>query len=168
MTRTSMPVVLMLLLLNLPSARAAPNTYWYVNGGLASLRMNLPDAKTPGMMALLTVEYKIVRDTCVIMMGLAVLEGAEYGKPVRNGRSSRSSDLMTISIDGRTWRDRPVVVQYTNGFEAGIGVSSDLVSALRTASSVRVQQLPDTPTFEFPLEGADSAIGRASDGCARR
>lgn len=165
MTRTSIPVVLMLLLLILPSARAAPSTYWYVNGGLAALRMDLPDAKISGTTATLTVEYKMVRDTCVIIVGLAVLEGVTYGKPVRHGRSS---DLMTISIDGRTWRDRPVVVQYTNGFEAGTGVSSELISALRTASSARVQQLPDTPTFELSLDGADSAIGRASGGCARK
>jgi hypothetical protein len=165
MTKTSMPVVLMLLLLMLPSARAAPSAYWHVNGGLAYSTMDLPDAKIPGTTVTLTIEYALVGDTCVITVGVALLEGAKYGTPVRHGRVS---DLMTISVGGRTWRDRPMVVQYNNGFEAGIRVSSELISALRTGNSVRVQQIADSPTFEFSLDGADSVIGRASGMCARR
>jgi hypothetical protein len=159
-------VALSISMLLAPSVLSGqPESYWRVQSGLAYATLEFPNAKTPGAIATLTIEYLPVAGSCRVTLGLAIMKGPKLGTALSNGRASGT---MTASVVGsKTWTDRPVVVKYSNGVESGIPAPEDLLAAMRVAKFIRVQAISGTPTFEFSLVGAAAAMQRASAICKR-
>jgi hypothetical protein len=147
------------LLLPSVALSQAPRSYWSVRNEVAHTTMEYPAAKDPNATATLTVEFASIGNVCRPMVGIALLSGSAYGTRGSNGLASGQ---MTISVPGfGSWSARPMVVKYSNGVEAGIPVSDATIKALRSGKVVRINMLPDAPTFEFSLFGASSAFDRA-------
>jgi hypothetical protein len=137
-------------------------SYWLMRNEVAYTFQVFPEAKKPGATATLTVDFSSADGRCFPMFGLAVLEGSKFGSP---GPHGMASGKMTVTVPGSgAWSDRPLVVKYSNGFEAAMPASAALLQALRVGDVVRIAPLPGSPTFEFSLFGASAALERAKRG----
>jgi hypothetical protein len=157
------------LLAHVPANAESGRSYWSVRNEVAHTTMQYPAAKDPNATATLTVEFATVGNACRPMVGVAVLSGAAYGSRESHGMASGK---MSVVVPGHgTWSERPMVVKYSNGIEAGMPAAADLVRALRAGKVVRITMLSGTATFEFALFGASAAFDRAkqsSRACANR
>ena len=166
LSATSIRVALSIsALIGTPVLSAQPKSYWHVESGIAYAAVEFPNAKTSGTTGTLTVEHLLVAGSCRVTIGLALMKGTKFGTPLSNGRASSK---MTVSVVGsKEWSERPIIVKYSNGFEAGIPAPKDLLAAMRVGKIIRIQTISDTPTFEFSLVGAAEAMQQAAAVCRR-
>jgi hypothetical protein len=133
---------------------------------IASLTLDHVSHKDPNVIAVLTVGFGR-KNVCHAEIGTALLSNG-YGHPIRRVDASKT-DLMVMRIDSNSeWQVHPFLMKYDNGWEALFNATDALLAQLRSGSLAYSRIIPEAPTIEFPLAGADSAIGEAQATCLSR
>lgn len=134
---------------------------------VASLTLDHVNQGNLNMLAVFNVGFA-AKTHCHGEIGTALLSGAGYGRPVGRVDPSKT-DVMAVRVDSNSeWAVHPFIVKYQNGWEALFNAPDPLLAQLQSGSTAYSRIAPNTPTIEFPLAGAASAIDEARTTCLAR
>jgi hypothetical protein len=134
---------------------------------VASLMLDHINQNNPNIIAVFNVGFA-AKTHCQGEIGTALLSGAGYGQPVGRVDPSKT-DIMVMRVDSNSeWAVHPFIVKYQNGWEALFNATDVLLAQLQLGSVAYSRIVPDSPTIEFPLAGAASAIDEARTTCLAR
>ncbi|MGH7100196.1 MAG: hypothetical protein ACREE4_21475 [Stellaceae bacterium] len=131
---------------------------------VASIAMDHPGASGTTIVSLMNVGFG-PRGGCQPEVGIAMLKGDGYGKPV--GKiSPPHTEPVNLMVDQKpVLTQAPFLVKYDNGLEVVFPASRQVLQALAAGITASVQIVSGTPKFEFPIAGAADAIADARKRC---
>jgi hypothetical protein len=130
---------------------------------LATIATDHPTA-TGTFMTVLSVGFG-KGDGCIAELGLAILKGNGYGRPIGKTVPSQNEPMELMIDQVPLVTPAPFVVVYSNGAEALFAADQSIVQALLKGAIADVRIIPGTPTFEFSISGASAAIDEAHRRC---
>jgi hypothetical protein len=124
---------------------------------VASIAMDHPGESGTTIVTLMNVGFG-PKGGCQPEIGIAVLKGSGYGKPVGK-MSPPYTEPVNLTVDQKPVSTQaPFLVKYDNGLEAVFPADRQVVEALASGTTATVQIASGTPRFEFPITGAAGAI----------
>jgi hypothetical protein len=149
-------------LLILFTLEANADSIWGVQGINALVMMDYPDAQKANTSGIFLISFN-PKLGCNAEVETIIKTGKRLGNVVRQ---EWAKFRMVITVDGkRSWSERTALTQYTNGFATTFLCPIDLLESLQTGHFIRSRMLPDSPEFEFPLQGAKFALQKARENC---
>lgn len=141
-------------------ATSAANAQWKVDGTIATETRIFSDVG----------EYKYMmfgvdwdrKSQCKPVINLFVMKKPVLGK---FKSVTRSSERMTVTIDGEKWSGDTILTSHENGNSAMFYASSDLVNKIQRARDIYVQLFKGGMVVVFDGRGSSSAISEAKRNC---
>ncbi len=99
---------------------------------------------------------------CRPTIGLVFMKGNVLGT---FKAASEASEFMIVSIGNERWSEKTIIASYTGGVEAMFVMPETLVQAFKNSGPIHVKLFQNSPIYEFPLEGAATAIVKAKNNC---
>ena len=116
------------------------------------------------VVTILSVGFNVKRG-CRAELGFAVLSSANYGEPIGKQSPPRSEPII-FEVDGvQLPTPVPTLLKYDNGLEAVFSANVTILQALSLGTVAKVRLFSGTPTFEFSISGAGTAIAQAQRQC---
>lgn len=154
-------LVTSILFLICPVARG--EGYWVVEGHTAKISTRFPQAKDPKALATFYVDWD-PSSRCAPTIGMIAWLNGDSLMLGKFQKSQKSSEHMTITVNGRSWSNETMIATYSNALDVVSYASKDLMDALAYSNSIQFKFL-NSPAFDVPLEGANSAIDAARKNC---
>lgn len=102
---------------------------WIAKGRDAIFNMYLPQAKKADTNAMIIVSYD-KRWSCKPAVSVMLVSGRQLGSAEKQTTVKKTSDQLTIVVDGKRFTDTTKLTMYSNGIELAMFAPSGLVEAL--------------------------------------
>ena len=128
--------------------------------------MYLPQAKKADTNAMIIVSYE-KRWSCKPAVSVMLVSGRQLGSPEKQTTIKKTSDQLTLIVDGRRFTDTTKLTMYSNGMEMAMFAPAGLVEALAQRPKSVVARLGEgLGGFDFSDgTGFQSANSTAAANC---
>jgi len=148
------------------ASAAAAQEIWRLDTRGASgpmAQIVLPDSGTKRRTAFVAFEYARKCDPIFLF---AEITGSSLGTPV--GQSVLNGTKIGVVVNGQFWTGHAATTKYSNGYEAGFGVTNELFDALTGKVDSLIYVTSDGERVPVSTASIRQAVQSAFDTCAKR
>lgn len=152
--------LLVILILAASNQIACAGGYWTVQGSSAAETLTFPNSKGPiSLLIIFNSKNNCKPEVALLLWQDKSMKLGDFAK------QQLTKDIMTVTIDGQNFPGFTTYTKYSNAIETSTAATEPFLSKMGIGRTANVKGTNKSPTIEFPLEGAASAIDTARRNC---